>query len=143
MGTGIGIAYEQSPAGPIAGPAPAVAPGGLTVLEAPGGYVVEITAANTGGATAQGVMIEGELREKGPSPGTVQQGNGNRQSSAGGGGQQSGMSGGQQGRGKVVEKSSTTIQWVPAHAERQGGLFFSRNPLDYELKLRPQGYERP
>ena len=45
--------------------------------------------------------------------------------------------------GKEVEKSSTTLTWVPAHAERQGGLFFSHNPSRYWLDIGPVGYERP
>lgn len=45
--------------------------------------------------------------------------------------------------GKEVEKSSATLTWVPAHAERQGGLFFSHDPRRYRLEIGPVGYERP
>lgn len=89
-------------------------------IETPTGHVVEVTAANSGGTTARSVMIEGRLLEP---------------ASGAGGSVQSGL--------KVVEKSSTTLQWVPAHAERGGGLFFSRNPADYELRVRPLGYDKP
>ena len=88
--------------------------------ETPRGYVVEVTAANTGGTTARAVTIEGRLLE--PAAGA-------------------GSSG--QTAPKVVETSSATLQWVPAHAERRGGLFFSRDPADYQLRVRPLGYDRP
>ncbi|MDQ4100047.1 MAG: hypothetical protein M3121_06070 [Chloroflexota bacterium] len=45
--------------------------------------------------------------------------------------------------GTTVETSGTTLQWVPAHAERQGGLFFQRDPRQHRLELRAKGYERP
>ena len=90
------------------------------ILETPGGYLVEITAANTGGTTAQGLTIEGQLVET-----------------------ESGRAGVQQSSGTVVETSSATFQWIPAKAERRGGLFFSRNPLDYKLELQPKGYQQP
>ena len=42
-----------------------------------------------------------------------------------------------------VEKSEVTVQYVPAEASRQGGLFFSRDPQRYQLEIRPKGYARP
>ena len=89
-------------------------------IETPNGYVVEVTAANGGGTTARSVTIEGQLLEPA-----------------------SGSGGSGQAGARVVEKSSATLQWVPAHAERRGGLFFSRNPADYELHVRPLGYDAP
>ncbi len=42
-----------------------------------------------------------------------------------------------------VEKSEVTVQYVPAEASRQGGLFFSHDPQRYQLEIRPKGYARP
>ena len=43
----------------------------------------------------------------------------------------------------IVAKSEVTIDYVPAEATRQGGLFFSRDPRRYQLQIRPKGYARP
>jgi uncharacterized protein (TIGR02588 family) len=43
----------------------------------------------------------------------------------------------------VVETSETTIDYVPSHSERQGGLFFTLDPHLYDLQLRAEGYETP
>ena len=43
----------------------------------------------------------------------------------------------------TVEKSTATIDFVPAETEREGGLFFSRDPGAYRLEVRPTGYDRP
>lgn len=42
-----------------------------------------------------------------------------------------------------VETSSTTIEYLPSHSEREGGLFFTLDPRQYELQLRATGYEEP
>jgi uncharacterized protein (TIGR02588 family) len=42
-----------------------------------------------------------------------------------------------------VETSDTTIEYVPAHSAREGGLFFTSDPRRYELRLRAKGYEKP
>jgi uncharacterized protein (TIGR02588 family) len=42
-----------------------------------------------------------------------------------------------------VETSNTTIEYVPSHSERAGGLFFKSDPRQYELQLRAKGYEKP
>jgi uncharacterized protein (TIGR02588 family) len=42
-----------------------------------------------------------------------------------------------------VETSTTTIEYVPSHSEREGGLFFTLDPRQYELQLRAKGYETP
>ena len=44
---------------------------------------------------------------------------------------------------EAVENSNTTIEYVPAHSEREGGLFFTSDPRQYELQLRAKGYEKP
>lgn len=43
----------------------------------------------------------------------------------------------------IVETSETTLEYVPSHSERTGGLFFSQDPREYDLKLRAKGYETP
>jgi uncharacterized protein (TIGR02588 family) len=73
------------------------------------GYLVRITVINDGGLTAEGVIVEGELR-----------------------------------RGaELVEQSRTVIEFVPSRSRKRAGLFFSRDPREFELKLRPHGYEEP
>ena len=42
-----------------------------------------------------------------------------------------------------VETSNTTFQYVPSHSEREGGLFFTLDPRQYEFQLRATGYEKP
>lgn len=44
---------------------------------------------------------------------------------------------------EVLETSDTVLEWVPAHSEREGGLFFSADPRQYQLQLRAKGYENP
>jgi uncharacterized protein (TIGR02588 family) len=43
----------------------------------------------------------------------------------------------------VLETSHTVLEWVPAHSEREGGLFFGSDPRQYQLQLRAKGYENP
>ncbi len=43
----------------------------------------------------------------------------------------------------AVEKSETTIDYVPAHSRRKGGLLFTKDPRRFQLELRPLGYDRP
>jgi uncharacterized protein (TIGR02588 family) len=45
--------------------------------------------------------------------------------------------------GDSVETSQTEIDYVPPDSERSGGLFFTENPNDYELMLRPLGFQEP
>jgi uncharacterized protein (TIGR02588 family) len=80
-----------------------------SILPTKHGFLVEFRANNEGGRTAEGLTVEGELR------------NGE----------------------EVVESSETTIEYVPSHSERAGGLFFTQDPREYELELRAKGYETP
>jgi uncharacterized protein (TIGR02588 family) len=73
------------------------------------GYLVQFTAINEGGLTAQGVTVEGELRSG----------------------------------ADVVERSETAIEFLPPGSKKRAGIFFSRDPRQFELKLRPLGYEEP
>jgi len=41
------------------------------------------------------------------------------------------------------ETSTATLSYVPANSRRQGGLFFSANPEEYDLQIRALGYEQP
>ncbi|MFN2513109.1 MAG: hypothetical protein ABR568_17010 [Pyrinomonadaceae bacterium] len=78
-------------------------------LQIRNGYLVRFRAINEGGSTAEGVTIEGELRN-----GT-----------------------------DVTETSNTVLEYVPAHSEREGGLFFTSDPRQYQLQLRARGFEDP
>jgi uncharacterized protein (TIGR02588 family) len=73
------------------------------------GYLVQFTAINEGGLTAQGVTVEGELRSG----------------------------------ADVVERSETVIEFLPSGSKSRAGIFFSKDPRQFELKLRPLGYEEP
>jgi uncharacterized protein (TIGR02588 family) len=42
-----------------------------------------------------------------------------------------------------VETSEASLDYVPAGSEREGGLFFTQDPRQFELQLRSLGYERP
>ena len=42
-----------------------------------------------------------------------------------------------------VETSHTTVEYLPSHSEREGGLFFTLDPQQYDLQLRATGYEEP
>ena len=45
--------------------------------------------------------------------------------------------------GAVVERSETTIDFVPPKSKRRAGVFFSRDPRANELTLRASGYREP
>lgn len=45
--------------------------------------------------------------------------------------------------GEDLETSSVTIDYAPSHSKREGGLFFDRNPNDFEFKIRALGYKKP
>ena len=80
-----------------------------SILPTRNGFLVKFRVINEGGSTAEGLTVEGELRN-------------------GTGG---------------VETSDTTIEYVPSHSEREGGLFFKSDPRQYEVQLRAKGYEKP
>ena len=42
-----------------------------------------------------------------------------------------------------IETSETTLDYLPSHSEREGGLFFTKDPRQFELQLRALGYEQP
>lgn len=45
--------------------------------------------------------------------------------------------------GETVETSAATLTYAPANSEREGGLFFTKNPEEFELEMRATGYEKP
>lgn len=80
-----------------------------SVVQTQTGYLVKFRAYNQGGSTAEGVIIQGELR-RGP---------------------------------ESAESSQTTLEYLPSHSERKGGLFFKQDPRQFELQLKAFGYEEP
>lgn len=42
-----------------------------------------------------------------------------------------------------VELSTATIDYVPSHSTRKGGLFFQQNPAQLQLEIRATGYAEP
>lgn len=44
---------------------------------------------------------------------------------------------------RVVEESRATVDFLPEGSEREGGLFFTRDPRQGGLVLRAEGYSRP
>lgn len=45
--------------------------------------------------------------------------------------------------GAIVETSKATLDYVPAHSRRGGGLFFRADPRLHSLELRPLGFQIP
>jgi uncharacterized protein (TIGR02588 family) len=43
----------------------------------------------------------------------------------------------------VVEESRATLDHLPEQSARQGGLFFGRDPADFDLRVRAEGYASP
>ncbi len=80
-----------------------------SVVQTGNGFLVRITAINEGGTTAEGVIVEAELRS-GTEP---------------------------------VERSRTTIDYLPPRSEKKAGLFFTRDPRQLDLQVRSLGYEKP
>ena len=81
----------------------------VSVVQTGNGYLVRITAVNEGGMTAEGVIVEAEIRS-GTEP---------------------------------VERSRTTIDFLPPRSAKRAGLFFTRDPRQFELQVRSLGYEEP
>lgn len=73
------------------------------------GYLVRFRATNSGGSTAEGLTIEGQLSKD----------------------------------DQNVETTETTLDYLPSHSVRKGGLFFTRDPRQFELSIRALGYEEP
>jgi uncharacterized protein (TIGR02588 family) len=46
-------------------------------------------------------------------------------------------------QGAVVERSETTVDYIPRNSIRRAGLLFDRDPGAHELTLRASGYREP
>lgn len=103
----IGFLLYQAAAGKLSSPDVTVQVESIVTLRS--GYLVKIKIINHGDATAEGLVVEGELKK------------GEEQ----------------------IEVSHTEIDYAPAHSEKQGGLFFSQDPRQFELRVRALGYEEP
>lgn len=44
---------------------------------------------------------------------------------------------------EIIETNTVTLNYLPSDSEREGGFVFSKNPHEYELKLRAKSYEKP
>jgi uncharacterized protein (TIGR02588 family) len=44
---------------------------------------------------------------------------------------------------KSEETSAATMTYVPARSVRRSGLFFSKNPHEYQIRIRAKGFEQP
>lgn len=44
---------------------------------------------------------------------------------------------------EVVESSHTTVDYLPPNSGRSGGLFFTRDPRQFEFQARALGYQEP
>jgi uncharacterized protein (TIGR02588 family) len=44
---------------------------------------------------------------------------------------------------RTIEQREATIDYLPAYSSREGGLFFSRDPGQYQLVLSVGGYAEP
>jgi uncharacterized protein (TIGR02588 family) len=42
-----------------------------------------------------------------------------------------------------IETSEATLDYLPPRSDRQGGLFFGRDPRELDLRLRARGYAKP
>ena len=47
------------------------------------------------------------------------------------------------GASGIAETAEMTFRYLPPRSERRGGLFFSRDPRQLEVKLKAKGYETP
>jgi len=47
------------------------------------------------------------------------------------------------GQDGPIETSEATVDYLPPGSEREGGLFFSRDPRRHEVRLRAKGYVDP
>ena len=44
---------------------------------------------------------------------------------------------------ETVETSGATLTYSPANSKRRGGLFFTKDPQQFQLQIRVTGYEEP
>ncbi len=83
-------------------------------------YLVEVTVFNRGEQTVQSLSVTGTLVPRGTSS--------DEQSNS---------------ESSVVESNEITFDYVPHRSRRQGGIIFSHDPRQYDLKLEAGGYLTP
>lgn len=44
---------------------------------------------------------------------------------------------------ETIATGEITFDYIPGHSQNRGGLFFDRDPRQYELELRVMGYTEP
>lgn len=44
---------------------------------------------------------------------------------------------------KAEETSDVSLTYVPGQSQRRGGLIFTKNPNDFQIRIRAKGYEQP
>lgn len=44
---------------------------------------------------------------------------------------------------EVVERAEASLDYLPRNSNREGAFVFSRDPQDYEVRLRVEGYSEP
>lgn len=44
---------------------------------------------------------------------------------------------------QIVELARATIDYLPGKSERRGGLFFTHDPREFSMQVRPLGYAQP
>ena len=42
-----------------------------------------------------------------------------------------------------LEKGDVTVDYVPSHSEKKGGMFFTEDPRSNEFKIRAKGFNEP
>lgn len=42
-----------------------------------------------------------------------------------------------------LEKSEVTVDYVPSHSEKKGGMFFKNNPREFDFEIYARGYNEP
>ncbi len=43
----------------------------------------------------------------------------------------------------TAESGTATIDYVPSHSQRKGGIIFEKNPQKYQMQIRAVGYANP
>ena len=46
-------------------------------------------------------------------------------------------------QGNAVEETETQFAFIPGASLREGALFFTRNPREFELELAPKSFQKP
>jgi uncharacterized protein (TIGR02588 family) len=134
-------AGEREQGGPEPPPPPlewAVAALGLLLLLASVGYLVLDAWRAEGGAPAPAVRVTAIERQAGRFLVRFSVRNESSEAAA-----NLRVSGELRDGANVVETSETEFQFVPGRSQREGGLFFSRDPGTFQLDLAARSYQKP